>query len=47
MQRRLRLEYPGVAPWEWDSHPEWLSRVIAVLNAEDDAYVALNPKKPK
>lgn len=44
-QRRLRLEYPGVPPWQWEQHPEWLDRVITTLNAEDDAYDATHPKK--
>jgi hypothetical protein len=45
-QRRLRQEYPGVPPWEWEAHEDWLDRVIAVLNAEDDAFAALHPGKP-
>lgn len=44
-QRRIRQEYPGVAPWEWDRHPDWLDRVIATLNAEDDAWDATHPKR--
>jgi hypothetical protein len=35
--RRLRQEYPGVPPWEWDAHPEWRERVICTLRAEDAA----------
>lgn len=34
MLPRLRAAYPGVAPWEWDAHPEWHQRVMAGLLAE-------------
>lgn len=37
MQRGVRRAYPGVPPWEWDAHPEWLARVIVGINAECDA----------
>ena len=34
MAPRLRQEYPGVPPWEWDAHPVWLGRVQCGLVAE-------------
>ena len=35
MLPRLRQEYPGVPPWEWDARPEWYQRVVTGLLAED------------
>jgi len=32
----LRQEYPGVGPWEWEAHPEWLSRAQCRFVAEDE-----------
>lgn len=34
MDRHLRKAWPGVAPWEWEAHPEWLARAQAGLLGE-------------
>lgn len=31
---QLRYAYPGVGPWEWEAHPDWLDRVLCTLLAE-------------
>jgi len=41
----LRHHYPGVAPWEWDAHPDWQTRVLAGLNAEYEAVQAIEETK--
>jgi hypothetical protein len=30
----IRYAYPGIGPWEWADHPEWLGRVQCTLLAE-------------
>lgn len=33
---RLRQEYPGIGPWEWEAHPIWYGRVLCRLIAESE-----------
>jgi len=35
--RRLRQNYSGVPPWEWERHPQWHDRVLTILSAEHEA----------
>lgn len=40
----IQSAYPGVPPWEWYEHPDWLQRALMVLEVGNHVKASKNKR---